>query len=1161
MNNLSSIQTLLLRLEEYKRKYYLNLLLKGIIFSAAVLLSAYLIFNTAEYFAHFSTTVRGVLFFTFLSVLLLTLIFWIIKPALYLYGKQKPLSDEAAALQVGKFFPEVGDKLLNTLQLASLSTSQNELLLASIRQKSQQLGFVRFADAVNLQDNRKYLKYAVVPAIVILAILFISPKFFADSSTRIVNFKNEYAEEAPFSFMLQNQSLQAFKNEDFTVNLSLQGNTIPESVYLIYNDRKFRMESSDQKHYAYTFHKVQKEFDFYFEAAGFKSGEFDVEVVKRPNLSNFEVVLNYPGYLNKPNESLQNVGNLSVPEGTIVEWNFNAIDTDSVLLAFDPEKTSISADKSLLSSSFELRRRVKNSGAYQIFLKNQFSANREGINYYLNVIPDKYPTISLEQYRDSTLYNYLVLGGNISDDYGISQLKVFYKLLREGAKPKDIYASIPLVVNKNQNIQSFYFQWQTDSLRLSPGDKIEYYVQVWDNDGVNGAKSARTQLLAYAIPSKQQIEKEIDNSIEKTETQLDKTLQKVQKLKKDIDALENRLKNKRELDFQDKKLAEELIKKREELMNEIKELQQNNQTMTEKQQRFSEQKPELAQKFEQLQKLMNELMDNESKSLYEELKKMLEQNQDDKMLEMLDKLKNKERNLEKELDRALALFKKLQLDAKLDKNIDELKKLADKQEKLAEKTEQTDKKEAKENKDTKDKKDGKENKDSKENKDGKENKENKENKDAKDNKDGKENKDDKENKEAKNEELKKEQDKLKEEFDDVKKDLEQLEKDSKDIPDSDPMDTDKQKQEDISQDQKDSKQNLDQNQKQQSAKSQKKAAKSMRNLADKLGEMKQSMEMKETEENMDDLRDILENLVTLSFDQERLMKDFRGVSLADPRFIKLAQEQTKLQDDAKVIEDSLYSLAKRVMQIESFVTREMGGMKKNMDDAARFIRERKLPQATSKQQFAMTSINNLALMLSDVLKQMQQNMMAMMMPGKGKGKNKGKSEMPSMGKMQEQLNQQMQKSQESGKGGKAMSEELARMAAQQAMIRKMLKEMMDKQRGTEKGKELGNQVQDLMQKMDQSEEELVNKRLNPNLIQRQKDILTRLLESEKAMQEQEEDNKRKAETAKQVDRKIPPKFEQYVKDKQKQTELLRTVPPSLSPFYKREVDNYFKKIN
>ena len=1177
-----NIESLFSKIEEYKRKYYLNQLLKGLIFSAAVLLSAYLLFNTLEYFGRFGTTFRAVLFFTFLAALLFTLALWIIRPAVYLYGNQKPLSNTEAADQIGKFFPEIGDKLLNTLQLAKLSNSQNDLILASINQKSQQLGIVRFSDAVNLDDNRKYLKYALIPFAFIVSLLIIKPKFFSDSSSRIVNFKNEYAEEAPFSFILENKNLKAFRNEDYSINLTLQGNTIPESVYLVHDDRKLKMESIDQKHYVYTFRKVQKDFEFKFEAAGFKSANYEVELVNRPALLDFEVTANYPTYLNKPNEQFDNVGNLTVPEGTTLTWNFNVSNADSVLMAFDGDTRNYLTNHSLITGSYEHSRRAKTSGNYQVRLQNKFSANKDGISYYLNVIPDKYPSIALEQYKDSTLYNYLVLGGNIGDDYGISSLKVNYKVVREGQPAPNAYRNIALPVSPNQAIQSFYYQWQTDTLRLQPGDKIEYYVQVWDNDGVNGPKSAQTNVQNYAIPSKQAIENEIDKSIEKTDAALDKALEKTKKLREELAALENRLRNKKEIDFQDKKQAEDLIKKRQELMDEIQQLQQQNKATNEKQQRFDQPKQEMSQKMQELQKMMNELLDPETNKFYEELKKLLDQNQDEKMLEQLDKLKNKEKNMEKEIERMKELFKKLQLEAKLDKQIEDLKKLAEKQDKLADKTEkEVDKKDNKnadnkdkdgkdkkaDNKDGKDKKEG-EKKDSTKTDDKKDGDKKGDQKDG-DKKDGDKKDGDKKDGDKKDGDkkdgdkkdgLQKEQESLKKEFNEVKKDLKDIEKESKELKNADPMDTDKQQQEDISNEQENSQEEMEKGENEKSSKSQRNASKSMRKLAQKLAEKKKKSEAKQQQENMDDLRDILENLIHVSYDQERLMKEFKGVNLVDPRFVKLSQEQLKIQDDTKVIEDSLYALSKRVMQIETFVTRELSGMKRNMDESVRFIKERRLGQATSKQQFAMTSVNNLALMLSDVLKQMQEQMQAMMMPGQGQGK-KGNQKMPSPGKQQSDLNEQMESQSKGGKTGRSQSESLAKMAAQQGAIRKMIQDAMNKLKGTEKGKELGGQLGELMQKMEQTEEDLVNKRLDQNTINRNKQIVTRLLESEKAMQEQEEEQKRKSETARQqYDRQVPPAFQQYVKEKQKQTELLRTVPPSLSPFYKREVDKYFKKI-
>ncbi len=96
--------------------------------------------------------------------------------------------------------------------------------------------------------------------------------------------------------------------------------------------------------------------------------------------------------------------------------------------------------------------------------------------------------------------------------------------------------------------------------------------------------------------------------------------------------------------------------------------------------------------------------------------------------------------------------------------------------------------------------------------------------------------------------------------------------------------------------------------------------------------------------------------------------------------------------------------------------------------------------------------------------------------------------------------------------------------------------------------------------MEKTEEDLVNKRITQETINRQKEILTRLLQSEKAMRERELDNKREAKTASEKEKSNPKDFSEYLKTKEKQIELLKTIPASLNPYYKKEVNEYFKKI-
>ena len=1099
MQSSTAYSTLLQRIDEYKRRYFQNQLIKGGLFFTALLGSAYLFINTAEFVGRFDTLGRGILLFGFLLIVTIGLFFLIVRPLLRLYGLNRPLSNDEAAQQIGQFFPEIGDKLLNTLQLQRISSDQNDLLQASLNQRSNQLLINRFANAIQISRNREFLKYAIPPLAIILIVLLLNPTFFTNPSTRLVNYDKEFVEEAPFKFNIQNKSLKAFRNEDFLLNVKLTGDVLPQAVYVVANGTRFKLNQNGDV-YTYSFDNIQRDLDFHLEASGFSSTKYIVSLLDRPSMLSFNVKLNYPAYLNKLPEQLSNVGNLLVPQGTTVNWEFDADHTDSLLLRFNTEAKPMVA-KLVENNKFVLNRRLMQNSIYTVSLKNKQINTPSLIKYNVQIIPDRYPQISVNRINDTTTYNYIALSGLISDDYGISKLRLNYKINRNGKDSQMFVKTIP--VNQSTTSQSFSYNWYLDSLKLNKEDKLEYFVQVWDNDGVNGPKSSRSEQLNFYIPSASEVQKQVDKSAEKTEEQIDNALSKTQAIKKELSQMEDRMRTKKSSDFQDKKQLQDILQKREELMREVQKLQEQFQKTNDTQQRFAEKNQAIQEKLEQLQKLFKDLLDPESKQLYEQLKQLLERKQDEKASDLLDKLSRKERNMERDLDRALKLFKQMQLEQKVNNVAENLEKQAEKLEQQAEENSKKD---------------------------------------------------------ETTQEQQQQQEKSQEDFKNTQEQLDELnkqaEKDGLNKPD--PAENE---QKEIEKSLEEATKGMKSNQGKQAASKQKKSAKSMKAMSKAMKESMQSAEMEEMQENMDDLRNILDNLITLSFGQERVMKDFRGMSLQDPRVTKLSQEQLKLQDDAKIIEDSLNALASRVVQIESFVTRELTNMKSYMDESVQQLRDRRLSMASSKQQFAMTSINNLALMLSDVLKNMQQQMNAMSMPGKGKGSKKGENK-EGMGEMQKQLNGKMQQLQKSGKSGRGMSEELSQMAAQQAMIRQMLKKLEENAKGTEAGKMQEKQVKELMEKMDETETDLVNKRINPATINRQNEILTRLLESEKALKQQEEDPKRQAETAKSVKSSTPAFFDSTnSQQKSKQVEVLRSVNPNYNLFYKREANQYLQKVS
>ncbi|MFC5270947.1 hypothetical protein [Adhaeribacter terreus] len=1098
-----SLNNLLFQLQAFKKKFYLNLLIKGAIFSVGLLATFFLLYNLLEYYFYFPNVVRAFLLFSFIGIAFYSAWHWLWVPVLALADLKKVLSDEEAAAKVGGFYPEIRDKLLNTIQLRNLSMT-NDLIAASLSQKASQFRGVEFKESIKLSENRPLLKYVLVPMAIVLGILLIYPSIFVQGTERIVNFKQFYAPPAPFEFVIQNEDLKAYKNEDFQLKVNVKGKTLPNQVSIVYNGREQLLKKVSADEYVFDFRNLQKPVDFQLAGSGFFSDEYALELLARPNLKDFKVVINYPTYLKKASETVENSGNLTVPEGSLLTWNFDADETEKLTLAFQNPDQVVTAEED--DDQFQVSKKIMQSQAYQVQLQNQYGENKDEISYQLTTIPDRAPDISLENFNDTTLYQFLVVGGSISDDYGLTRLNLNYRITNpRNGQTNSAYKAKAIHFDPQQVSQTYFHKWDITNLKLQPGDQLEYFVQVWDNDGLHGSKSAKTRTQTFKLPSRQDMKEELAANAKSVQSQLSQTLEQTLKQKEELNKTEDKFKLKKELTWQDKKQLQDLVDKKKQLEKDLEALQQMNDQLNKQENRFDEKSQELAEKSKELQKLMNELLDPETKKLYEELEKLLQEKRqnDPELQKLLDKLNNKENTLEKELERALELFKQLQFEQKLETTQKQLEQIAKEQEKLAEKTEE---------------------------------------------------------KKADSEQLKKEQEQLNKEFQDVKKDIDELQKLDKDLKGENDMDQSDQDQEDIEKDQQDSQESLEKNQSKKASKSQKSAAQKMEKLAKKMEQSKKSQDMEEAQENLDDLRAILENLLKLSFDEEALMKDFRAVNQSDPRFVALGQQQLKLKDDAKMIQDSLYALAKRVFQIQSFVTREVGNMNQHINSAVQEIKERNVGKATGHQQMAMTSINNLALMLNDALKQMQQQMAQQMKGDQTCSKPGGKKpKKGNMAQMQSELNQKIEDLKKGQGQGKSMSEELAKLAAQQEALRQALKELQ--KQGQEKGEKPGNgKLGDLAIMMEQTETDLVNKRLTEQTIMRQREIMTRLLEAEKSARERELDNKRESQTAQERQTPVPPSFEKYLKQKQKQTEILKTVSPAFSPYYKQEVNEYFQKL-
>ncbi len=1111
---------LIRKLDQFIRKYYKNQLIRGSIYFSALGVLFFLSVTILEYFGHFNTSTRTVLFWFFIVAVAGVLAIYIIHPLTKLYRIGRIISHEEAARIIGKHFTNVQDKLLNTLQLKKISNGRQDnidLIKASIDQKIEEIKPVPFQTAIDFSVNRKYLKYLVVPVIILLAILVSSPTTITEPATRLVKHSTYYEKPLPFSIKVLNDHFEVLQNNDYELRVKIEGEEIPEKVYLESGNNRIKLKKESPVDFKYTFVNVQKDQSFKVVADKLESPEYNLTVLPKPVILNFDIEIDYPAYTQKKDEIIRNNGDLIVPVGSRTKWKFYTQNTDHLLVRFG-DKAPENIDRG--PQSFDFEKQLYKSENYIIKTSNEFVDYNDSLAYNITVVPDLYPVIAVEEYRDSTFDQRFYFNGTIKDDYGLKLLTFNYLINNDGTSDAALISDT-LLINKGLNPQEFMHFMDLANLELQPGAELEYYFEVWDNDAIHGSKSSRSQIMSYRVPTLNEINEAKDETNQDIKEEMEEAIRDVKDLQRDIDQLNKKLVDKKELNWEDKEQIKDLLEKQKELQEKMKSIKEKNAEKSVKEQQFKDVDEQILEKQKQLEEMFDKLMENEElKELFKDLQELMDQLEKDKVNEMMEEMKMSNEDLEKMLDRNLEIFKQLEFEQKLQETIEKMNDLAKKQDSLSAKTS-----------------------------------------------------DRIEDMEA----IKEEQEKLNDEFDNVQKDMEDLDQLNQEMEDPNEFDKMEEQQEDIDQEMQNSMEQMNQNKRKNASKSQKKASDKMKKMADDLFAMQQQMISKSMGEDIENLRNILENLIQLSFDQENLLDKVNEINVNDPRYTGLIQDQNKIKDELQMVSDSLFALSKRQIMIQPFVTKEISQINQNIEKSLDLLNNRRTSQAAGNQQYVMTSINNLALMLSETLNQMMQAMnmqsqsssscknpgMGMSTPGQGK------MSMQSLRKMQENLNKQIEQM-KSGKqkdgpgspGGKksqnsqSMSEQLARSAAQQEYIRNELNKMADQ---LEKEGQFGGskQLKKISSEMEKTETDLVNKMLTEETLMRQKQILTRLLESEKAEMEREKEEKRESTEGKNNFTRNPKDFSKYKRVQQNEVELLRTVPPSLKPFYKNKVDQYF----
>ena len=1098
------------KLEGFIKRYYGNELLKGFILFFAIGLMYFLFTLFVEYMLWLKPLARTVLFWGFVAVELILFIRFMALPLLKLFKLKKGINYEMASQIIGNHFPEVNDKLLNVLQLKEERT-ESELLIASIEQKSSELKPIPFQLAINFRKNVKYLKYALIPAVIFL-VSWLTGKadWFESSYDRVVHYQTAYEPPAPFQFYINDDDLNAIEGKDFRLTVSTAGDITPESVQIHYNGETYFLQQAGSGHFEYVFTQLKDNLVFNLSANEVSSKPYELNVIKAPTLVNFDMVLDYPAYTNKKDETLKSTGNAVAPEGTKITWKVNTKSTQNVSIYAMDTLTF----KTKEPNKFEASKQLFNDFDYTISTSNNALRDYENLSFSINVIKDNYPELNIKVEKDSIDNQTLYFYGQVSDDYGLSKLQLVY--YPAGDEDSEEFQQIPI---SKSNFDEFVSSFP-NQLSLVEGVNYDLYFQVFDNDAIHHYKSVKSPVFTYRKLTEDEEEQKQLNEQNETIKDIGKTFDKIKEQDKQLEELSKIQKEKNELNYNDKKKFEHFLKRQkeqEQLMQNFNErLRKNIENYNDENDQFKE---DLNKRLQE-----NEEQLKQDEKLLEELEKLQEKFQKEEFTEKLEELAKQSKNKVRSLAQLLELTKRYYVAKKAEKLQQELEQLSENQLKLS--------------------------------------------------------------KESKENNTKEEQDKLNNSFNDFQKELDELQKENNKLMKPLDVPRDKLTEEEINSEQQKASEELKKSEdhqksgnEQQSQENRQKAQQKQKQAAQKMKQMSQQMKqsmMSGTSQQLSEdatmLRQILDNLVLFSFDQEDLMNAFRKIEINSNEYSKKLRDQYSLKEHFEHIDDSLFALSLRQPMISEKINKQITEVYFNINKTLSQLSENQLYHGVSSQQYTMVATNVLADFLSNVLDNLEAQMN--LAPGQGNGNQE--MQLPDIIMSQEELNKQMkdgmskgekegkekegqqQMGNSEGQNGEDTNEstngELYEIYKRQQELRQALQDKLGKEGENGQGR-------DVLNKMKEVELDLINKGFTNQTMQKMTRLQYQLLKLKNATFTQGMENKRQSRTNREQFTNTITGQTPDVREYFNTTEILNRQALPLQQVYKKKVQEYFKKDN
>ncbi len=1084
--------------------------------AVTLLCSALIIIVLLEAAGNFDSATRSILVWIFLAGGIATFLFFLVSPFIKDLFSYKNPDYTITAKKVGDFFPQIKDELVNAVQVVKNESPAQSAPLAraaldSVYAKTEKLDF---GEVVDFTKTKKQLEISFV-SVCLCAFLILSIPALNSSAYRLINYEKNFSPPQKFIFEIFPGNREITKGDSVLIRIKTAGEK-PAEIFLSVKSED-QPEFSEKKllpdslgNFVYEAFSVKNSFEYFAHAKKIKSETYKISVVSRPVISEFTVSVLPPAYSRLPETRQKDNGNIYALPGSGIKINLAAsrnLSKAEILFSDGSQRIMNTASNS--SSLFFTANKELD---YKIVVEDgQGFTNPSPIQYSIKLMPDSPPSIEMlspNQNIKLSGESKISLVSKISDDYGFSRMNLNYRLSTSKYRPvPEEYLKIPVAVSPNLKEDDVYYVWDLSQLILAEGEAVTYFLEVFDNDNINGPKSAKTPLFTITVPSLDALFADADKKQNEASKDLSNTLKEAEQLKKEMQKISDDLKqNSKEISWQEKEKVEKAADKFKEIGSRLDEISQKLSEMKNDLTKENFLSEETLKKYNELQDLFDKMSGDDLKEAFKKMQDALKSLNRDNVQMSMEEMKANEEYIRKSIERTLNLFKRVLVEQKTDELIKRSKELAEKIEDVKNKTSQSPLSE------------------------------------------------------------KQKRDELSNRQKDISSDLKNLGDEMKnlaskmnglaDMP-KDQLDKmqsefEKQNNEHLSDEAAD---NIKSQQKNDALQNQQKISQNMKNFGKQAQMMQSSMQQMNQTKTFLGMIKILEDLLSLSKDQENLKNRTAERGSNPGESAMNMRDQNGIQNNLSKVLQKLGDLSQRTFSITPEMGQALGRAYSEMNQSMTAMQNNQGGVASQMQKNAMGSLNESARLMKGAMDQMMNG------SGSGGGMMSLMQQLQNLGQQQMNLNKLTQMM-NSGELSQQMRAQMERLAQQQEMIRKSLEQLNNEAKESGQSKRLAGNLDKIVNDMKEVVSNLQSQKLNNDLIKQQEKIMTKLLDAQRSLNERDFEKERKSEEGKNYTSVSPPDLilnGEEGKNKLKD-ELLKAVKEGYKKDYEELIRKYFKAL-